>query len=92
MMRPALAVSLGDPAGVGPELICAAWVRRETDALRPFFAVGGANLLAAAARQRALIGHDIPGQIAKAGRRLDLHPVPADFAAWRERTLARGAA
>ena len=54
MMHPALAVSLGDPAGVGPELICAAWVRRETDALRPFFAVGGANLLTAAARQRGL--------------------------------------
>lgn len=52
--NPALAVSLGDPAGVGPELICAAWVRRETDGLRPFFAVGGAELLKAAARQRGL--------------------------------------
>ena len=52
--HPALAVSLGDPAGVGPELICAAWVRRETDTLRPFFAVGGAVLLSAAARHRGL--------------------------------------
>ncbi len=54
MTAGALAVSLGDPASVGPELICAAWVRRDADGLRPFFAVGGANLLAAAARQRGL--------------------------------------
>jgi hydroxymethylglutaryl-CoA lyase len=46
-------------------------------------------LLAAAARLPALIGHDIPSQIVKAGRRLDLHAPPADFAHWRERALAR---
>ncbi|AVS73898.1 hydroxymethylglutaryl-CoA lyase [Paracidovorax cattleyae] len=46
-------------------------------------------LLAAARRLPALIGHDIPGQLAKAGRRLDLHPVPADFGAIRERAMAR---
>ena len=49
-------------------------------------------LLDAARRLPALIGHDIPGQIAKAGQRLDLHPAPADFAAIRERALARDAA
>ncbi|AVS80855.1 hydroxymethylglutaryl-CoA lyase [Paracidovorax avenae] len=48
-----------------------------------------AALLAAARRLPALIGHDIPGQLAKAGRRLDLHPVPADFEAIRERAVAR---
>jgi hydroxymethylglutaryl-CoA lyase len=48
-----------------------------------------AALLAAARRLPALIGHDIPGQLAKAGRRLDLHPVPADFEAIRERAMAR---
>ncbi len=36
-----------------------------------------------------LIGHDIPSQIAKAGPRLALHPVPADFEAIRERALAQ---
>lgn len=46
-------------------------------------------LLAAARRLPALIGHDIPGQLAKAGRRLDLHPVPADFEAIRARAMAR---
>ena len=46
-------------------------------------------LLAAAQRLPALIGHDIPSQIAKAGPRLALHPVPADFDALRARALAR---
>jgi hydroxymethylglutaryl-CoA lyase len=50
-----------------------------------------ARLTAAAARLPALIGHDIPSQIVKAGRRLDLHRVPADFDAIRERALARDA-
>jgi hydroxymethylglutaryl-CoA lyase len=48
-----------------------------------------AQLIAAAQRLPALIGHELPGQIVKAGRRLDLHPVPADFEATRARALAR---
>jgi hydroxymethylglutaryl-CoA lyase len=48
-----------------------------------------AVLLEAARRLPALIGHDIPSQVAKAGRRLDLHQPPADFATWRDRALAR---
>jgi 4-hydroxythreonine-4-phosphate dehydrogenase len=50
----ALAVSLGDPAGIGPELLCEAWVRREIDQLPPFFVVGGASVLADAADRRGL--------------------------------------
>ncbi len=49
-----LAISLGDPAGVGPELIAAAWARREAEGLLPFCAVGGPDLLAEAARRRGL--------------------------------------
>ena len=49
------------------------------------------RLIEAAKRLPALIGHDIPSQIVKAGRRLDLHPPPADFDAIRERALARDA-
>src|SRR5579863_6908153 len=58
-----LAVSLGDPAGVGPELLAAAWVSRAPRRVPCFFAVGGAGLLREAARQRGLelpiraIGH-----------------------------------
>jgi hydroxymethylglutaryl-CoA lyase len=48
-----------------------------------------ARLIAASRRLPALIGHDIPSQIVKAGRRLDLHRPPADFETIRERALAR---
>src|SRR5690606_3895873 len=44
-------------AGVGPELLAEAWARREAEKLQPFFAVGGAGVLAAAARAR---GIDLP--------------------------------
>ena len=54
---PALAISLGDPAGIGPELIAEAWARREAEHLPPFFVVGGAGILAAAAASR---GIDLP--------------------------------
>ena len=47
------------------------------------------RLIAASRRLPALIGHDTPSQIAKAGRRLDLHPLPRDFDAIRERALSR---
>ena len=48
-----------------------------------------ARLIATNQRLPALIGHDIPSQLVKAGRRMDLHPVPADFEQIRERALAR---
>jgi hydroxymethylglutaryl-CoA lyase len=50
-----------------------------------------ARLLDCSRRLPGLVGHDTPSQIAKAGRRLDLHPVPRDFEAIRERALARDA-
>jgi hydroxymethylglutaryl-CoA lyase len=28
----------------------------------------------------ALLGHEMPGQVAKAGRNCDLHPLPAEWA------------
>ncbi|NBC35605.1 4-hydroxythreonine-4-phosphate dehydrogenase PdxA [Novosphingobium sp. FSY-8] len=49
-----LALSLGDPAGVGPELIGAAWHARQAQGLAPFMAVGGARLLQAAAATRGI--------------------------------------
>jgi hydroxymethylglutaryl-CoA lyase len=47
------------------------------------------RLLAASRRLPALIGHETPSQIVKAGRRLDLHAPPKDFETIRERALAR---
>lgn len=52
-MRP-LAVSLGDPAGIGPEILAEAWVRRAGLAGPPFFVTGGAGVLAAAAEARGI--------------------------------------
>lgn len=42
-----LAVSLGDPAGVGPEVIAKAWAVRAAHLLPPFFAIGDRRSLEA---------------------------------------------
>jgi 4-hydroxythreonine-4-phosphate dehydrogenase len=52
-----LAVSLGDPAGIGPELIALAWSQRKALCLPAFMVAGGANVLQAAAATRGL---DLP--------------------------------
>ena len=51
---PPLAFSLGDPAGVGPELACAAWLERRSASLAPFFVVGSISVLAGAAQARGI--------------------------------------
>ncbi|SFF84024.1 4-hydroxythreonine-4-phosphate dehydrogenase [Novosphingobium sp. CF614] len=53
-MSAPLAVSLGDPAGVGPELIAEAWLRRGEAGLAPFCVVGGATVLIHAAGSRGV--------------------------------------
>lgn len=70
---PPLAVSLGDPAGVGPELIATAWAQREVAGVGPFFVTGGAAVLAAAANLHGLSSpiariHDPAEAIAAFGR------------------------
>ncbi len=45
-MKP-IAVSLGDPSGIGPETIAGAWTARTTHDLAPFFAVGDARAIEA---------------------------------------------
>ncbi|HEY7810076.1 MAG TPA: 4-hydroxythreonine-4-phosphate dehydrogenase PdxA [Allosphingosinicella sp.] len=42
-----LALALGDPAGIGPEIAAKAWERRAEEGLAPFFAVGSAEAIAA---------------------------------------------
>src|SRR6185312_10481076 len=42
-----LAVSLGDPAGIGPEVIAKCWDNRDSFALPPFVAIGDPRSLAA---------------------------------------------
>lgn len=38
-----LAISMGDPAGIGPEIVAKAWAARDVHLLAPFFAVGDAR-------------------------------------------------
>ena len=47
------------------------------------------QIVAAARSLPALIGHETPSQIVKAGARWDLHQPPADFSEIRERALAK---
>jgi 4-hydroxythreonine-4-phosphate dehydrogenase len=42
-----IAVSIGDPAGIGPEVLAKAWLQRETARLDPFFAIGDRRSIAA---------------------------------------------
>ncbi len=66
-----LAASIGDPAGVGPELFCAAWALSGAEALPPFFVVGSRMLLEQAARRR---GIDVPVRaIAAPAEALDVY-------------------
>ena len=47
MAEAPLAVSLGDPAGIGAEVIAKSWERREAEGLAPFFTVGDAAAIEA---------------------------------------------
>ncbi|MCW5695377.1 MAG: 4-hydroxythreonine-4-phosphate dehydrogenase PdxA [Bauldia sp.] len=52
-----VAVTIGEPGGIGPEITLAAWVRRDDLALPPFYVLGDAGLLAARGER---IGADVP--------------------------------
>ncbi|MFG1421080.1 4-hydroxythreonine-4-phosphate dehydrogenase PdxA [Roseixanthobacter liquoris] len=56
-MPAALALTLGEPAGIGPDLTLAAWAHRARNGCPPFFAVGDPVLLEARAR---LLGLPVP--------------------------------
>lgn len=52
-----IAVTVGDPSGIGPELAIKAWLAREAQGLRPFYLLADPQQLAARAK---LIGWDVP--------------------------------
>jgi 4-hydroxythreonine-4-phosphate dehydrogenase len=56
MARP-LALTLGEPAGIGPDIALAAWHRRSTLSLPPFYLLGDPPFLAQRAHE---LGLDIP--------------------------------
>ncbi|MCD2325354.1 4-hydroxythreonine-4-phosphate dehydrogenase PdxA [Sphingomonas sp. IC-56] len=45
-IRP-LAISMGDPAGIGPEIIAKSWKARELHSLAPFFVIGNPHAITA---------------------------------------------
>jgi 4-hydroxythreonine-4-phosphate dehydrogenase len=49
-VRP-LALTLGEPAGIGPDITIAAWRRRRELDLPPFYVIGGRDFIAARARE-----------------------------------------
>ena len=44
-----LALTLGEPAGIGPDIALAAWLRRDALELPPFYLLGDRDFLAARA-------------------------------------------
>ncbi|HRD75459.1 MAG TPA: 4-hydroxythreonine-4-phosphate dehydrogenase, partial [Hyphomicrobiaceae bacterium] len=43
--RRALALTLGDPSGLGPDITIAAWQQRHTHGIAPFVAIGARQAL-----------------------------------------------
>lgn len=54
--NPPLALTCGDPAGIGPDITIAAWLARETRAVPAFYLIGDAGMLAARAHR---LGRDV---------------------------------
>jgi 4-hydroxythreonine-4-phosphate dehydrogenase len=52
--RPPLALTLGEPAGIGPDITLAVWRRRHELAVPPFYVVAGAAFLQRRARELGL--------------------------------------
>jgi len=52
-----LALTLGEPAGIGPDLTLAVWLRRVELDVPPFYLIGDAHFLASRAR---ILGLDVP--------------------------------
>lgn len=78
-----LALSQGDPAGIGPDIALAAWVKRAEYQLPPFVFIGDPAVLAVRARQLEL---DVPlketdaaGAVGLFDKALPILPVPIGF-------------
>jgi len=56
MLRP-LALTLGEPAGIGPDITLSAWRRRAELDLSPFYLIGDPRFIE---RRAAMLGFDVP--------------------------------
>lgn len=52
-----LALTMGDPAGIGPDISLSAWLGRRKNATAPFLFIGDPQVLA---ERAAMLGHDVP--------------------------------
>ncbi len=58
--RAPLALTCGEPAGIGPDVTLAAWLRRRVEAVPTFYAIGSADLWR---RRAARLGLDVPVRV-----------------------------
>src|SRR5262245_35560343 len=76
-----LALTQGDPAGIGPDIALSAWANRNVHALPPFLYIGDPDVLEARARKLGIpvaIAETDPGDCADIfPDRLPLMAVPA---------------
>lgn len=66
-----LALSMGEPAGIGPEIVLKAWLVREKEGLSPFVVFGDPDLLA---KRAQLFGLSVPIQTCKIEEAFDIFP------------------
>jgi 4-hydroxythreonine-4-phosphate dehydrogenase len=64
-----LALTQGDPAGIGPDIALMAWMRRSAETIPPFLYIGDPDILAERAR---LLGLSVPIEAAHDASALDL--------------------
>ena len=64
-----VAVSTGDPAGIGPDIILESWLRRSEEALPPFYVIADPGQLK---RRAAMLGISVPLQSATPGTTRDI--------------------
>ncbi|XSG82398.1 MAG: 4-hydroxythreonine-4-phosphate dehydrogenase PdxA [Methyloligella sp. ZOD6] len=81
MIERPIALTMGDPAGIGPDITLAVWAERDATALPPFFLLGDPDMLATRARS---LGMTVPFEIVEEpeeaigcfGQALPILPVP----------------
>lgn len=66
-----LAVSIGEPAGIGAEIIAKAWFKRQEETLQPFYVVADPDFFAT---RLARLGLAVPLAIVKPGEALGTFP------------------
>jgi 4-hydroxythreonine-4-phosphate dehydrogenase len=84
MTRP-LALTLGEPAGIGPDITLAAWQRRTELSLPPFYLLADPDFVAARAR---LLGSEVPLRIVQAEHAADAFTTALPVVALAEKVTA----